>query len=46
MTTRNRGNRLVDVEHAASWRELRRGAEAATPGLWARMRGAKSGSRD
>ncbi len=38
MTTRNRSNRLVDVEHAASWRELRRRGEAATPGFWARMR--------
>jgi len=41
MTTRNRGNRLVDVEHAASWRELRRRGAAGTAGLWARMRGGK-----
>ncbi len=42
MTTRNRSNRLVDVEHAASWRELRRRGEAATPGLWAKMRGKRA----
>ena len=39
MTTRNRSNRLVDVEHAASWRDLRRRGEATTPGFWAKMRG-------
>ena len=38
MTTRNRSNRLVDVEHAASWRELRRRGQATGPGLWERMR--------
>jgi NADH dehydrogenase len=38
MTTRNRSNRLVDVEHAASWRELRRRGEVTGPRLWERMR--------
>ena len=38
MTTRNRSNRLVDVEHAASWRELRRRGEATGPGFWETMR--------
>jgi NADH dehydrogenase len=38
MTTRNRSNRLVDVEHAASWRELRRRGEATGPGFWEKMR--------
>ena len=38
MTTRNRSNRLVDVEHAASWRELRRRGEATEPGFWEKMR--------
>ena len=33
MTTRNRSNRLVDVEHAASWRELRRRDDGDTPGV-------------
>ncbi len=37
MTTRDRGNRLVDVEHAASWRELRRRGDGGTPGFWAKM---------
>ena len=38
MTTRNRSNRLVDVEHAASWRELRRRGAATGPGFWEKMR--------
>jgi NADH dehydrogenase len=38
MTTRNRSNRLVDVEHAASWRELRRRGEQTGPGFWEKMR--------
>jgi NADH:ubiquinone reductase (H+-translocating) len=37
MTTRDRGNRLVDVEHAASWRELRRRGDGNTQGFWAKM---------
>ena len=41
MTTRDRSNRLVDVEHAASWRELRRRGDGGTPGLWAKMRKVK-----
>jgi NADH:ubiquinone reductase (H+-translocating) len=44
MTTRNRSNRLVDVEHAASWRELRRRGEATGPGFWEKMR--RRGGRD
>ena len=38
MTTRTRSNRLVDVEHAASWRELRRRGDAPGPGFWEKMR--------
>ena len=38
MTTRNRSNRLVDVDHAASWRELRRRGAATGPGFWEKMR--------
>jgi hypothetical protein len=38
MTTRNRSNRLVDVDHAASWRELRRRGAAIGPGFWEKMR--------
>ena len=46
MTTRTRSNRLVDVEHAANWRELRRRSETGAPGLRAKLRRARDSDPD